>query len=190
MPNSNAAGLAIMGLCASACACLPAQAQTYPAKPIRIICPAAPGGISDLLSRIAAQRLTPLYNQQVIVENRTGSGGHVAAYGLVVNFDTYQNATNDPRSIEVFADANSVGNFLAANLPGGNFTYDRTFRTVTLHWDAVKGLDLTYDGIAIFTGLPTPGFIPTVGCNFAINAATGIFTGGCDPRRDGYCVPA
>ncbi|MDP3071071.1 MAG: CotH kinase family protein [Opitutaceae bacterium] len=102
-----------------------------------------------------------------------GAGGHLAAYGLVVNFDTYQNSTADPRSIEVLADANSVGNFLAANLPGGNFTYDQTFRTVTLHWDSVNGLDLTYDGIAIFTRLPTPGFIPTVGCNFALNAATG-----------------
>ena len=40
--------------------------------------PAAPGGISDILSRIAAQRLSAHYNQQVIVENRTGSGGHVA----------------------------------------------------------------------------------------------------------------
>jgi tripartite-type tricarboxylate transporter receptor subunit TctC len=55
-----------------------AQTPAYPAKPIRIVCPAAPGGISDLLSRIAAQRLTPLYGQQLIVENRTGSGGHVA----------------------------------------------------------------------------------------------------------------
>jgi tripartite-type tricarboxylate transporter receptor subunit TctC len=55
-----------------------AHAQSFPAKPIRIICPAAPGGISDLLSRIAAQHLTPLYNQQVIVENRPGSGGHLA----------------------------------------------------------------------------------------------------------------
>ena len=53
-------------------------AADYPAKPIRIICPAAPGGISDILSRIAAQRLTLLYNQQVIVENRPGSGGHLA----------------------------------------------------------------------------------------------------------------
>ncbi|MSU65756.1 MAG: hypothetical protein EXS38_06580 [Opitutus sp.] len=102
-----------------------------------------------------------------------GAGGHVAAYGLVVNFDTFQNATTDPRSIEVFSDANSAGNFLAADLPGGNFTYDQAFRSVTLHWDAVNGLDLIYDGIAIFTDLPTPGFIPTVGGNFALNAATG-----------------
>ena len=101
------------------------------------------------------------------------ASGHSAAYGLVVNFDTYENATTDPRSIEIFADANSAGNFLATNLPGRNFTYDQTFRTVTLHWHAATGLDLTYDGLAIFTALPTPGFIPTVGCNFAFNAATG-----------------
>ncbi len=102
-----------------------------------------------------------------------GAAGHAAAYGLVVNFDTYQNATNDPRSIEVFADAVSVANYLATNLPGRDFTYDQAFRSVTLHWDTVNGLDLTYDGIAIFAKLPTPGFVPTVGCNFAFNAATG-----------------
>lgn len=102
-----------------------------------------------------------------------GSGGHAAAYGLVVNFDTFQSATNDPRSIEVFADGSSVGNFPATNLPGGNFTYDQTFRAITLHWDAVNGLDLTYDGVTVFARLPTPGFIPTVGGNFALNAATG-----------------
>ena len=69
---------ALMCFITGACCVVNAQAQIYPAKPIRIICPAAPGGISDILSRVAAQRLGALYNQQVIVENRTGSGGHVA----------------------------------------------------------------------------------------------------------------
>lgn len=101
-----------------------------------------------------------------------GAGGHTSAYGLVVNFDTYQNSTADPRSIEIFADGISVGNFLASGLPGGDFRYDPTFRTVVLHWDA-SGLDLTFDGLALFTNLPTPGFTPTVGGNFALNAATG-----------------
>jgi tripartite-type tricarboxylate transporter receptor subunit TctC len=64
----------ILGSCVATCA----LAQAWPAKTIRIVCPAAPGGISDLLSRIAAQRLAAAYGQQVIVENRTGSGGHVA----------------------------------------------------------------------------------------------------------------
>ncbi len=102
-----------------------------------------------------------------------GATGHLSGYGLIVNFDTFENSASDPRSIEVFADGNSVGNFPARNLAGGNFAFDQTFRTVTLRWDAVNGLDLTYDGVAIFTRLPTPGFVPTVGSNFALNAATG-----------------
>jgi hypothetical protein len=101
--------------------------------------------------------------------------GHPSAYGLVVNFDTYaNNASTDPRSIEVLTDGGvAVANFLAAGLPGGNFTYDQTFRTIRVHWDKVHGLSLTYDGMMVFSNAPTPGFIPTAGCNFAINGATG-----------------
>ena len=77
MAKFNSSGVLAL---VAACVVAPAHAQTtaYPAKTIRIVCPAAPGGISDLLSRIVAQRLTPLYSQQVVVENRTGSGGHIA----------------------------------------------------------------------------------------------------------------
>ncbi|MFM9078827.1 MAG: hypothetical protein ACKOTE_01620, partial [Opitutaceae bacterium] len=92
-----------------------------------------------------------------------GASGHSNAYGLVVNFDTYQNSTSDPRSIEVFADGRSVGNFLATGLPGGNFTFDQTFRAVELRWDRVNGLSLSYDGLTIFSRLPIPGFTPGVG---------------------------
>lgn len=70
--------MCVLPLLIGTCGATGAHAQSYPAKSIRIVCPAAPGGISDLLSRIAAQRLSSLYQQQVIVENRTGSGGHVA----------------------------------------------------------------------------------------------------------------
>ncbi len=101
-----------------------------------------------------------------------GGTGHSTAYGLVVNFDTFSNTAADPRSIEVFSDAVSVGNFLATDLPGANFTYDQTFRHIDLHWDA-NGLDLTYAGQVIYNNLPTPGFVPAVGGNFAFNAATG-----------------
>ena len=58
---------------------LPAQAQQYPAKPIRLIVPFVAGGSADVLSRVLAQRLTQQYSQQVVVENRPGSGGHVGA---------------------------------------------------------------------------------------------------------------
>lgn len=57
----------------------PVAAQQYPAKPIRLIVPFVAGGTADVLSRVLAQRLTPQYGQQVVVENRPGSGGHVGA---------------------------------------------------------------------------------------------------------------
>lgn len=54
-----------------------AQATGYPSRPTRLIVPYSPGGVADLLSRIVAQRLGPIYNQQFIIDNRPGSGGHV-----------------------------------------------------------------------------------------------------------------
>jgi len=54
---------------------LPALAQTYPAKPVRIIVPFAPGGGSDFIGRFIAQRLSATVGAQVIVENKPGAGG-------------------------------------------------------------------------------------------------------------------
>ena len=54
---------------------LPAIAQTYPTKPVRIIVPFAPGGGSDFIARFMAQRLTESFGSQVIVENKPGAGG-------------------------------------------------------------------------------------------------------------------
>jgi tripartite-type tricarboxylate transporter receptor subunit TctC len=54
-------------------------AQSYPERPIRFICPYAPGGTTDILTRTIAQKLTELMKQSVVVENRAGAGGNVGS---------------------------------------------------------------------------------------------------------------
>jgi len=56
---------------------LTALAQSWPAKPIRMIIPFPPGGATDLIGRLAAQRLTESLGQPVLVENRGGAGGSI-----------------------------------------------------------------------------------------------------------------
>ena len=56
-----------------------AQGASYPAKPVTIIVPAAPGGVTDVLGRMLAQRFTEAWGQQVIVENKPGASNQIAA---------------------------------------------------------------------------------------------------------------
>jgi tripartite-type tricarboxylate transporter receptor subunit TctC len=56
-----------------------AYAQAYPTKPIRVIVSLAPGGGVDTTARIVGQKLTEAWGQQVVIENRVGAGGTIAA---------------------------------------------------------------------------------------------------------------
>ena len=58
---------------------LAALAQPYPSKPIRVICAFPVGGIADLYGRIIAARVSEAWAQPIVVDNRTGAGGVIAA---------------------------------------------------------------------------------------------------------------
>src|SRR4051812_14052936 len=68
-------------LAAAVCvvAALPAAAQSFPAKSVHMIVGFAPGGSTDKLARVLAQRMGELLGQTVVIENRPGAAGNIAA---------------------------------------------------------------------------------------------------------------
>ncbi|HTS41944.1 MAG TPA: tripartite tricarboxylate transporter substrate binding protein [Xanthobacteraceae bacterium] len=102
-----------------------ASAQSYPAKPIHIVVPFAPGGITDILARALGQRLTESWNQQVVIENKPGANSQTGAeyvakaapdgYTLLVSADTtfvmnphlYSKLSYDP--VKDFAPVSGLG---------------------------------------------------------------------------------
>ena len=55
-----------------------ASAQNYPSRPVRVIVPFPPGGATDIVTRVIAQKLSEMWSQTMVVDNRGGAGGNIA----------------------------------------------------------------------------------------------------------------
>lgn len=124
-----------LALCASAAVLAPAlisgaYAQAYPAKSIRMIVPFPPGGTTDIIARLVAQRMTETMGQAVVVENRAGAGGSIGA-------DVVAKAAPDGYTI-----------------PMHNITFPLASSALALANRAPYNIDSDFAGIAIAANVP------------------------------------
>ncbi|HEY4373167.1 MAG TPA: tripartite tricarboxylate transporter substrate binding protein [Burkholderiales bacterium] len=87
-----------------------AQGAAYPNKPIRVIVPYTAGGSADFMARMVGQRLTEVWNQQVLVENRGGAGGNLG-------FDVAAKSPADGYTLVVVNNSQAINESLYSHLP-------------------------------------------------------------------------
>src|SRR5262245_10962792 len=128
--------LTAIGLAALACAAtpaLPAAAQTYPSRTVRIIVPFPAGGTADVMPRVVADWLSRKWGQPVVIENRTGAAGNIGAEAawraepdgytllsappppLVINQNLYPKLAFDPLQFAPISVMGIVPNALVVN---------------------------------------------------------------------------
>ena len=87
-----------------------AQAQTYPNKPLRVVVPFGAGGVADLTARTVAQKMSESLGQAVVIDNRPGAGGIVAA-------EMVAKSEPDGYTLLLMSNANAVSAGLFKSLP-------------------------------------------------------------------------
>jgi tripartite-type tricarboxylate transporter receptor subunit TctC len=128
-------GLRCAAVALVCCAAGGALAQAYPARPIRILLPFGPGGVTDITARLLAQKLSESMQQQVVIDNRPSAGGIVATEaamkaepdgytlmwlnsGHAVSVSLMKSLPYDP--VRDFAPVSTVGFFALALLVGAD----------------------------------------------------------------------
>jgi len=114
------AGLAALAATGTAGPVL-AQAAKYPAKPVTLVVPYSAGGGTDIVGRLMAQRLTELWGQSMVVENRTGANG-------VIGSSTVARAAPDGHTLMLVVGSHAINPVLMKSLP---YDTDKAFTPVT-----------------------------------------------------------
>jgi tripartite-type tricarboxylate transporter receptor subunit TctC len=126
-----------------ALAAVPARAQDYPTRPIRILVPYAPGGISDIAARLVGAKLTDAFGQQVIIENRPGGNGFIAVA------DAAKSAPDGYTLVVVTTGDVTINPALFKNVP---YDVDRDLAPITTVSDAplvlATNVDSPYKSVA------------------------------------------
>lgn len=99
-----------------------ASSQNYPTRPIRLVSPSSPGGSSDILGRILAQKLTEPLGQQIIVENRAGAGG-------TIGYDYVAKAAPDGYTLLLAPASIAINSSMYSKLP---YNLARDFAPISL----------------------------------------------------------
>src|SRR5260370_28495357 len=100
-------GLMIAAIAALA---LPAAAQSWPTKPVRIVVPFGPGGPADIYARILGQELSGVLAQPFVIENKAGAGGTIGA-------DIVAKAAPDGYTLLMMSNTLTTNETLLANRP-------------------------------------------------------------------------
>jgi tripartite-type tricarboxylate transporter receptor subunit TctC len=89
---------------------LPAAAQSWPTKPVRIVVPFGPGGPADVYARILGQQLTEVFGQQFVIDNKPGAGA-------VIGTDIVAKAASDGYTLLMMSNTHTTNETLLSNKP-------------------------------------------------------------------------